>query len=56
MLSVQSWVRTVPGTPAPGRVEEAVGLVLAHAFPLKAHQQQALLTYLLEPGPVLAPA
>lgn len=32
-----------------------MGLVLAHAFPLNAHQQSAVLAYLLEPGPVPAP-
>ncbi len=32
-----------------------MGLVLAHAFPLEAQQQGAVLTYLLEPGPAPAP-
>lgn len=56
MLSVRPLVRTVPAAPAPGRVEEALGLVLAHAFPFRAQQQGAVLTYLLEAGPVPAPA
>lgn len=43
-------MRTVPGTPAPGRLEEGLGLVLAHAFPLRSGQQGAVLCYLLEPG------
>lgn len=55
MLSVRPWVRTVPGTPAPGRVEDAVGLVLAHAFPLRAQQHGVVMAYLLEPGPAPAP-
>lgn len=54
MPSVRPWTSMVPATPAPGRVEEALGLVLAHAFPLQAHQQGALLAYLLQAGP--APA
>lgn len=50
MLSGRPWVRTVPETPAPGRVEEALGLVLAHALPLEARRQRAVLEFLLDPG------
>jgi len=50
VLSVQPWVRTVPETPAPGRVEEALGLVMAHALPLDARRQGAVLAFLLDPG------
>ncbi|MGJ7442981.1 hypothetical protein, partial [Aquipuribacter sp. MA13-6] len=56
MLSVQPWGRTVPETPAPGRVEEALGLVLAHAFPLDRRKQDAVRAYLLDAGPTPASA
>ncbi|MGJ7442925.1 hypothetical protein, partial [Aquipuribacter sp. MA13-6] len=56
MLSVQPWARTVPATPAPGRVEEALGLVLAHAFPLDRRKQDAVRAYLLDAGPTPASA
>lgn len=45
-------VRVVPPvTVAPGRVQEALGLVLAHAFPLGAHQQRLVLWVLVDPKP-----
>lgn len=51
MLSVQPWVRNVPETPAPGRFEEALSLVVAHALPLEARRQAAVLSFLLDPRP-----
>lgn len=56
MLSVPPYARTVPETPAPGRVEEALGLVLAHAFPLDRRKQDAVRAYLLDAGPTPASA
>lgn len=55
MLSVQPLVKTLPGTPAPGRVQEALGLVLAHAFPFRVQQQGTVLAYLLEAAPPPVP-
>lgn len=56
VLITRPWQLVRPETAAPGRVEEAVGLVLAHVFPLQARQQRTVLTYLLEPGVAPAPA
>lgn len=56
VLITRPWQLVRPETAAPGRVEEALGLVLSHVFPLQARQQRTVLTYLLEPGAAPAPA